>query len=173
MKLTQQTPLQRVLELGSDCKQCGHCCSFGSGYILPSEIKNIAEHLNITEQELKEKHIEKTERFNTKLYRFKIQKKKGKPYGPCTFLKNNKCKIHKAKPLFCRIGTCKEHGEQAIQWFDLNHCVNDNDPQSIREWAIAVKHKEPIKGGTPEEIISDKDVLKKILEYDDLRIERR
>ncbi|MFH1506497.1 MAG: YkgJ family cysteine cluster protein [archaeon] len=173
MTLTQQTPRQQVLKLGSDCKRCGHCCSFGSAFVLPEEIESIAKHLKISPEKFKEKYLDKAERFNTKLYRFKTKKKKDKPYGPCIFLKFNKtCKIHDAKPLFCRIGTCKEHGGEAIQWYDLNHNVNTEDPQSIREWAIFVNQKDPIPGGKLEDLIPDKKTLKKILEYDDLRIKK-
>jgi Fe-S-cluster containining protein len=171
MTLTQQTPLQQVLELGSDCKRCGHCCSFGSGYVLPEEIAKIAKFLNMDVEKFKEENLEQGERFNTKMHRFKTRKEQGKPYGRCVFLTpDKKCSIHQVKPIYCKIGTCKDHGEEAIQWFNLKYFVNTADPQSIREWAIFVNQKEPIPGGRLEELIPDKTKLKKILEYDDLRI---
>ena len=80
------------------------------------------------------------------------------------------CKIHKVKPLQCRIGNCGEHGEELSIWFMLNYLVNTKDPESIRQYNIYLQSGgKTIPGGNLEELIPDKEELKKILNFEQLK----
>jgi Fe-S-cluster containining protein len=155
-EIKQTTPLKKILAIGAECKQCGHCCKHGTGFVLASEAKKYNK-----------KNLEETEVFNTKVFKFKT---KAKPFGACMFLKRNKCSIHKKKPLHCRVGTCSEHGEEISVWFALNYLVNVHDPESIRQWNIYLKSGgKNIPGGSLKELVPDKKLLKKILSYEVLK----
>lgn len=165
MSIAKETSIKKVLELGKiSCNDCDHCCRFGGGYLLPEEIKEASKKLGLSEEEFKKDYIEETERFNTKLFRFKSIKEKNN-YGPCIFLKNKKCAIHEFKPLYCRIGTCSKDGGEITKWFDVNFCVNANDPESIRQYASFLKSSTAIDGGELKELVEDEKKLKKILSY--------
>lgn len=47
----------------------------------------------------------------------------------------------------------------------LNHQVNVNDPESIRQYAIYLKTHTTIPGGELEELVPDKERLRKILDF--------
>lgn len=166
MQITKNTRISEILKLGQECKQCGYCCSHGSGFLIGDDLKNIAKYLKITEKEVKQKYLEEKELFNTKLLRPKL-KKSDKPYGKCIFLEDKKCKIHKVKPLQCRVGNCNEHGEKLSIWFMLNYLVNKDDPESIRQYAAYLKSGgKTIPGGKLEELVPDKEKLRKILNFE-------
>ena len=171
--ITRHTPLKRVLELGMQCDRCGHCCSHGSGFLAREDHRKIAKFLKISEKELKERYLEEIEKFNTKLWRPKLKKGQGKenlPYGKCVFLTDNKCGIHKAKPLQCKIGNCFEHGEKLSLWFTLNCFLNENDPESVRQYAVYIKSGgKTLKGAELKNLVKDREKLKKILNYGILR----
>jgi len=165
--ITKRTTKKKALELGKDCKKCGHCCSFGSGYVLNEGMDAMAKALNITKEQLKKDYLEGVEVFNTDIYKIKT-KKQGKPYGKCIlFSKEKGCTIHESKPLHCRIGNCNKHGEELAEWFFLNYTVNKNDPESIRQWAARLKVKKTIRGGELEDLVPDKAKLIKILTFRD------
>jgi len=169
MKITKQTPPSEILNLGHNCRQCGHCCSHGSGFLVGDDTKTIAKHLKITEEELKQKYLEEKELFNTKLSRPRLITN-DKPYGKCVFLKDKRCSIHKVKPFQCRVGNCNEYGEQLSIWFTLNYLVNKDDPESIRQYAAYLKSGgKTIPGGKLEELIPDKEKLKEILNFKRLK----
>jgi Fe-S-cluster containining protein len=164
--IKKDTPLQNVLELSKNCKKCGHCCSYGSGYILEKELKRIAEFLQISEKELKEKHVDEVYRFGTFVFKPKLNYKSEKPYGNCVFLKNKQCSIHTIKPLHCRIGNCSpEFGEQANEWFMVNYLVDPYNANSIREWALRIETRPTIEGARPEDLVGAQK-LKKIMNYE-------
>jgi Fe-S-cluster containining protein len=164
------TPLRTVLRLGKECQRKNNCCKFGSGCLVGNDLKNIAKFLKIKEKQLKEKYLKEFERFHTTLWRPKLKKTQGKPYGQCIFFDNNGCSIHPVKPLECRIGNCGEHGEELSLWFMLNHFVNPNDPQSIREFATYLKcGGKTLPGGELNTLIPDKKKLNKILSYEVLK----
>ena len=50
MNITKETPLEEVKKLGEQCDQCGKCCSYGSGFMLESEITKIAAFLDIEKE---------------------------------------------------------------------------------------------------------------------------
>lgn len=168
--ITKYTPSKVVLELGSDCEMCGNCCSHGTGFLAKEDIPRIAGFLKITEKELKEEYLEKADMFNTEAWRPRTIKK-GKPYGKCVFLgKKKECTIHEAKPFQCRISNCRPYGEQLIQWFFLNHFVNPGDPESVRQWASYLRHREwVIEGGNLDDIVPDREKLRKMLSYERLK----
>ena len=166
--ITKQTPLIKILEIGKECKRCGHCCKHGSGFLAGDGIKKISGFLQITEKELKKDFLEEIEKFNTKRYR-PVTIKKGKPYGVCTFYTADGCRIQPVKPLECKVGNCNQYGEQLSIWFALNYFVNKSDPESIRQYAIYLKTHNTIPGGRLEELVPDKEELKEILEFKKLR----
>ncbi|MFO7711199.1 MAG: YkgJ family cysteine cluster protein [Candidatus Woesearchaeota archaeon] len=151
----KQTPRETILELGKECRNCGRCCQYTSGYVLPADIRPIAEYLGITEEELKDRYLEEVDVFNTALYKPKTKK----PYGPCVFYEKG-CSIHAVKPFHCRIGTCSKHGKAITEWFYLNYCVTDNI-SSLRQWAARVKVIPTIEGGRIDELVTT-DLKKKI-----------
>jgi len=52
----------------------------------------------------------------------------------------------------------------------LNYLVNKNDPESIRQYAAYLKSGgKTIPGGKLEELIPDKEKLKKILNFEQLK----
>lgn len=169
-KLTKNTPLKEVLKLANACK-CDACtigCKHGSGSFADDEIEKLANHLNISIDVLKKEFLEEIEKFNTKKYRPKILRGK-KPYGKCIFFDEKiGCKIHEAKPLECKIAMgCKDYGENLIIWFMLNHFVNKDDAESIRQYESYLKTGgKTIEGAKLEELVPDKEKLRKILNYE-------
>ena len=167
--IKKSTSLKTILRLGKKCKQCGHCCSHGSGFILKDEIKKIAKKFKIEDKDFIRKYLKKTVVFNTPVYKFRT-KKSDKPYGECIFLEENKCRIQSVKPLHCRIGNCNEHGEELSAWFTVNYLVNKADPESIRQFNLYIKSGgKIIPGGKLQDLVSDKKILKKILNYQILK----
>ena len=159
--------------LGDDCETCNaHCCKYGSGYFLPEDIKKLAEHLKMSEEEAIKEYLEEVTVFNTNIHRAKQIKHRNSnvPHGQCMFLgQNYKCVIHDVKPFHCKLGTCTDHGEDLSIWFTLNHLVNKHDPESVRQWATYLKTHKTIPGGSLKDIIPDEEKLKKILSYEMLK----
>jgi Fe-S-cluster containining protein len=168
--ITKSTSLAKVLKLGEECKKCGHCCKHGTGFLVKDDIPKIAKFLGISEKKLKKKYLEPVTRFNATLFR-PVTIKNDKPFGVCVFYDNDKsCTIHKVKPLHCKVGNCSEYGEELSVWFTLNYFFNEDDPQSIREWKIYLDSGgRNISGGKMEELVPNKQALKKILNYEVLR----
>lgn len=165
--ITKKTSQKIILESGKDCKQCGHCCKYSTGYMLDEDVERIAKHLGMDKNAFIKKYCEKISLFNKELHKPKTLKK---PFGHCVFLENNKCSIHKVKPLYCKIGTCKEKGEEITIWYKLNYLVDTDDPESIRQWKTYLDiGGKNIPGGKLEEIIPEKKKLKKILSYEVLK----
>ena len=165
MMISRLTPKEEILKLGEECERCGHCCTYGSGFVLPEDIKQMSKGLKESPAEIKERYLDEHEIFNTQIHKIKV-KKHGKPYGKCIFyIPEEGCTIHEFKPLHCRIGSCKRHGEEAAEWFFLKFIVNPDDPESIRQWAARLKGRKTIPGGALEELVPDKRKLIKILTY--------
>ena len=162
-----------ILKLTHPCK-CNACnigCKHGSGAFADDEIKKLADHLKIDEDVLKKEFLEEVEKFNTKKLRPRILRK-DKQFGKCIFFDEELgCKIHDAKPMECRVAMgCKEYGEQLSLWFMLNHFINENDAQSIRDYATYLKSGgKTLEGGRLEELVPDKEKLKKILSFEILK----
>ncbi|MCK5107511.1 MAG: YkgJ family cysteine cluster protein [Nanoarchaeota archaeon] len=174
--ISRSTPEHVAVKLGGECS-CKHCtngCKFGSGIFKKDEEKKLAKHLSISEEELYNDYLEETELFNTKLFKPKVIKK-DKPYGKCIFFDEGTelCKVYPVRPLLCKVATGHEHGEHMYAWFLLNHLVNTEDPESIRQYSTYLKFNKTIYGGRLHELIKDKDKLKKILSYEILRKETK
>jgi len=164
--ITKLTPKEKVLELAKvECNECTHCCGFGGGFLLEDDMERISDFLELSKEEFRQKYTEEFEKFNTTLQRLKSDNPK-KIHSPCVFMdKEEKCMVHQAKPLHCMISSCNKYGEMLEQWFTLNFFVNLNDPESIRQWASYLKTHDTIQGGSLEELVPDKEMLRKILNY--------
>ena len=74
--LTLRTDLQNIMKLTHPCRcpKCENSCKYGSGALIKGEAKKLAEFLDITEKELKEKYLEEIKKFNTTLFRPKLER---------------------------------------------------------------------------------------------------
>jgi len=76
-----------------ECQMCGHCCQGEGGIIMTAkDRKRLAGHLEISEQELIEKH---SETVNGKI---RLQSRED---GYCVFY-NEGCGVHPGRPDICR-----------------------------------------------------------------------
>jgi Fe-S-cluster containining protein len=169
--ITRQTPIAHVLKLGKSCERCGHCCSFGSGYFLIEDIEKISKSIGIPREEFVKDFLEEYEVFNTKIHKAKLNRQKNRPYGSCTFFRQDAgCTIHDIKPMHCAIAKgCGEHGQALSAWFALNYLVNPSDPESVRQWASYLKANPTIPGGELRNLVKDEKLLKDILSYEKLK----
>lgn len=167
IRITKATPKSVIEEIGKECDRCNNCCKYDAGIVLEEDIPRIAKHLNMNNQDFKEKHLIPHERFNKACYKPRQEKEKGKPYGRCTFLDEQKgCMIHDVKPLHCKVCSAKsKNGEAITQWFALNYLVDKDDAESVRQWSIFLQYNTPIPGGKLEELVPDKARLKSMLNY--------
>ncbi len=168
--ITKDTSEEDILKLSPPCRchGCEHGCTVGSGILLDKDIPKIAQHFGITEDELKEKYLEKIEKFNTTKWRPKTKKKLFKKYGRCIWYDTKKgCKAHPSKPFECSIASgCNDKGADIIAWFNLNYFVNENDPESLRQYAQYIKAGgKVIPGGELEKLVPDKKKRDEILKY--------
>jgi len=169
-QITRSTPLYKIVGLSVDCKRCNHCCRYGSGFLIATDVPKIARQMSLSEEELINNCLEPVTKFNTTLYRPQTIKK-GKKYGTCIFFNAQEgCRIHRVKPLQCKVSSCNENGEDISVWFHLNYFVNPNDPQSIREWKIYLESGgKNIPGGSLQELVPNPEKLKKMLNYEVLK----
>ena len=173
INLTKNTPLKEVLKLthACNCEACTVGCRYGSGAFVEDEIPKAAQFLGIKEDEFKKEFLEEVEKFNTKKFRPKILRGK-KQYGKCIFFDEKiGCKIHQSKPLECKIAMgCKSYGEKLTLWFMLNHFVNEDDPESVRQFATYLKSGgKTLSEAELEDLIPDKEKLRKILSFEILK----
>ncbi|MBI2656727.1 YkgJ family cysteine cluster protein [Candidatus Woesearchaeota archaeon] len=167
----KNTPLKEVLALAAPCRcnACNHGCKFGSGSLVGDDAKRIARFLNISEEDLKKGFLEEVELFNKKLPRPRLIREKNKPYGRCVFFDDEKgCTIHEVKPLECKTSiSCKDYGEELSVWFMVNHAVDVDNAESIRQYAKYIKSGgKLIEGARIEQLVPDKVKLRKILKYE-------
>ncbi|MEK6891978.1 MAG: YkgJ family cysteine cluster protein [Nanoarchaeota archaeon] len=172
--ITKTTPLKEVLELAAPCQcnSCNHGCKFGSGALAGDDAKNISKFLKISEEELKNNFLEEKELFNKKILKPKLIKEKNKIHGKCVFYDEQKgCKIHEVKPLECKTSIqCRDYGEDLSVWFMVNHIVDANDAESLRQYAQYIKSGgKVIPGAEVGNLVPDKNKLKKILSYEILK----
>ena len=170
MNITKSTKEEEILKLGAECKKCGKCCTFGSGFMLEHEIPRIATFLKMPKEKFIKDFLDETEIFHTKVFKIKPMKKADQPYGPCMFLDGNLCRIHDVKPFHCKIGNCSDEGDNLHTWFILNYCLNIYDPESIRQYASYLKTGgRLLEGAELQTLFPDKAKLKRILDYDIIR----
>ncbi len=170
LSITKHTPETRIAELGKECTGCGHCCKIDSGLLFEEDVTRIADHIGIPRDEFIKEYLEEHERFHTTCWKLKQIKEDNKPYGRCVLLgEDNKCTVHEAKPKYCKLlSTVSKHGQQLSVWFALNHFVNPNDPESIRQWAAYLRTHPTIPGGQLHELVPDESRLQRILSYKEL-----
>ncbi len=171
LSITKNTPEERIAELGKECTGCGHCCKIDSGILFDEDVTRIANFICMPRDDFIKMYLDEHERFHTKCWKLKQIREDNKPYGRCILLgDDNKCTVHEAKPRYCRmLSTVSRHGQQLAVWFALNHFVNPNDPESIREWATYLKTHPTIPGGHLDELVPDSKRLKRILSYEELQ----
>lgn len=172
--ISKSTPLKEVLKLAAPCRcdACNHGCKLGSGFLVRNDSENIAAFLGISEEELKKGFLEEVELFNKKMLRPRLLKEGDKPYGQCVFYNEKKgCTIHEVKPLQCKTSiSCKDYGEELSIWFMVNHVVDPEDAESIRQYTQYIKSGgKLIPGASLQELVPDKNRLKKILNYEILK----
>ncbi len=172
MEISKDASAEEILKLTEPCScdACQHGCAMGSGVLGEGDAAKIAAFLNITVEELKEKHLEEIEKFNTTKLRPKIERE-GKQYGKCTFFKEGKCTVHAVKPFECKVAMpCKPYGDKLIAWFDVNHFLNPKDPESVRQYAayLAVGGL-LLPGAELETIVPNAEQRQKILSYEVLK----
>ena len=167
----KNTPLKEVLKLAAPCQcsSCNHGCKFGSGALAGDDSRKIAEFLKISEGELKNNFLEEKEMFNKQVSRPRLIREKNKLHGQCVFFDGKKgCTIHEVKPLECKTSIqCRDYGEDLSVWFMVNHIVDANDAESVRQYSQYIKSGgKLIPGAELENLVPDKDKLKKILRYE-------
>ena len=172
--ITKTTPLKEVLELAAPCQcnSCNHGCKYGSGSLAEGDSKKIAAFLEISEEQLKKDFLEEKELFNKNVLKPKLIREIGKVHGRCIFYSDKKgCTIHEVKPLECRTSIqCKAYGEDLGVWFMVNHIIDVNDPESVRQYSQYIKSGgKVIAGAELERLVPDKERLNKILSYEILK----
>ncbi len=167
IRMRYDTPEDIAIEEGKiDCDGCTHCCKFHGGTVLKSEVPHLARHLRMDEGKFSERYLEPFTQLGTTHFRIRSEKKGSIPYGPCVFLGKKGCRIHEAKPLHCRVGTCKEWGEESQMWFLLNHFLDPADGHSMREYAMHLKTGgKTLPGAYLHELVPDAKRLKEITNY--------
>lgn len=163
--IDKKSTLREILKICLDCKKCGSCCKFGTGFLVEGDLSKIAERLGMSEENVKKKFLEEVDHFNKKMLR---PKTKGKPYGNCVFLKGKLCSIQSVKPLHCKIGNCSS--SELSAWFLLNYVIDPKDPEAIRQYRIYLESNgKEIPGGRLQDLVPDSEELKKILSFERLR----
>lgn len=78
------------------CTECGQCCTGAPGYIWVNdqEIKNIAEHLNLSTEEFAKRYLRQV--------KGRLSLLEHPANYDCVFLKGNKCQIYSVRPTQCR-----------------------------------------------------------------------
>lgn len=81
-----------------ECTQCGQCCTGAPGFVWVSEeeMTGMAKFLNITIEKFKRQYVRQRDN------RYALVEKKSEN-NACTFLKDNRCLVYKARPKQCRI----------------------------------------------------------------------
>jgi Fe-S-cluster containining protein len=172
--IRKNTEIKEILALAAPCRcnSCNHGCKFGSGALAGDDTKHISKFLGISEEELKENFLEEKELLNRKILKPKLLRGRGKVHGQCVFYSGEKgCSIHEAKPLECKTSIqCKDYGEDLSVWFMVNHILDVNDPESIRQYAQYIKAGgKIIPGAELENLVPDGERLRKILNYEILK----
>jgi Fe-S-cluster containining protein len=168
MHIQKQTSKQEMTSLPEHDPAQGKDCSHGGTFILTEEIPIIAKLVSKNTENFTTTYLLPIELFHTAQYRTKTKKGRN---SPCIFYDEHghQCTIKEAKPIYCRI-TNTDHAEAAHQWYLVNYVVNPHDPSSIREWKAYADTILVIPGGKPEDLVG-LDILKKILSFEELRLQ--
>ncbi|HLD89158.1 MAG TPA: YkgJ family cysteine cluster protein [Candidatus Nanoarchaeia archaeon] len=143
--ITKNTPLKKVLELGKQplcgkLEKCRICCAFGSPFLIKDDISRIAKHFGLSNDEFINKHCDDkySKFFVTRKIKLKT-KNTGKPYGACIFFDDCECRIHKIKPLQCRIANCNENGQKLSNWFAKKYLLEENQKRKNQTLSNIIK----------------------------------
>ncbi|MGU9951394.1 MAG: YkgJ family cysteine cluster protein [Gammaproteobacteria bacterium WSBS_2016_MAG_OTU1] len=96
-----------------DCEQCAaYCCGYPIIEVSKTDVRRLARHFSLTEEEAREKFTEK-ENNRVRKMRQRPDKKLDSPV--CIFLnqKTRGCSIYKARPQICR-----DHPGDRCEWND-------------------------------------------------------
>ncbi len=88
----------RTSKFSFECSACGICCHDKKIQVNPFEIVQMAGYLKISSSEFLKKYIKKEEPFLLFLEN-----------GACVFLEGEKCGVHPARPLVCRLYPLGHH----------------------------------------------------------------
>lgn len=112
--------------LSFKCTGCGQCCTGSPGYVWlsPEEIKAMASHLNITEEEF-------TRKYTRYVYGRISLLEHPKTYD-CVFLKGNKCSVYPVRPKQCKtFPWWHENLENKASWEETaQRCEGINHPEA-------------------------------------------
>jgi Fe-S-cluster containining protein len=121
-----KSKLAKPLASSCSCDKCSHGCTMGSGFFIDEQLPKVAKFLKISEDKLKKQYLEKPLHIN--LHRPKFPK----PFGKCVFFDGKKCKIHKVKPLQCKISSgCSGKGVENNKWFIENHILQKKKKNTL------------------------------------------
>ena len=100
------------------CDECVRNCEFISGYLVPSDIQRIADHLGETDLvNFALDHLFASPGATVcllgKIYQIPTIVPARKPNGVCHFLKNGRCTIHVVSPFACRYFDHSQSREEA------------------------------------------------------------
>lgn len=109
-----------------ECTGCGQCCTGAPGYtwVNEQEIRDIAQHLNISIEEFSRRYLR---RVKGRLSLLELPKS-----YDCIFLKDKKCQIYPVRPTQCR----------TYPWWPQNL-------KSEKEWKEAARFCEGIRPEAP------------------------
>lgn len=100
------------------CKECVRNCYFIPGYLVPSDIQTIADHLN--ETDIVRFALDNllaspgaTIIANGELFQIPTLVPARRQDGACRFLKDDRCTIHAVSPYACRLFDHRQTKEQA------------------------------------------------------------
>ncbi len=177
--ITWLTPEEKIFQMVGESERPGKMCEETQGFIHEKELPEIAQHLGITEEELKKHFLREVYAYGKKLHKPKHEPKlrhadvtrtstvHKMPYGQCVFLdktsEGHKCLLEKVKPLHCKLATQKPGSEKLHSWYMLRHGLDVNNPEAIRHWAVYLQSHQTVPGGHLHELVSDKEKLAKIL----------
>lgn len=96
-----------------DCTHCpAYCCGYPIIEVKKPDIKRIARHLQISEEEAKENYTEQ-ENNRVRKMKQKMDKKFNTPVCQFLDLKKRQCTIYRARPQICR-----DYPGDRCQWHD-------------------------------------------------------
>ncbi len=166
LSLSKDTPEEVIAKIGKECTRCNYCCTVDSGILFDDDVTAIADWMHMPRDEFIKEYLEQHERFNTKCWKLKQIREEKKPYGRCILLNEKGCSVHEVKPKYCKLlSTVSKHGQQLSIWFALNHFVNPQDPESIRQWAQYLQTHPTLPGGRLQDLVPDREELRKIMDY--------
>ncbi len=173
LDITKLTSKDRIMKIVKSPQRPGKACEMTSGLIHEDELPHLAKELDLSIEQLKENLLDVHNYYNKNMHKPKLDKhpeKEHLPYGKCVFLHksddSHNCRFGDKKPLHCKLSTDKKHGHKIHNWYLLNHVVDIEDPESIRQWASYLKSHPTIPGGKLNDLVPNKEKLEQILKYE-------